>query len=96
MPPAHYARTKAQKLSEEQEEKIRHVCSLLSASDSPNICAAATEHKIPYHTLQRQYLGKSQSYHNAHTKQQILSPTKESVLVDWIKHLSSMGQPLSK
>jgi len=96
MPRVHYARTKAQKLSDEQEQKIQHVCSLLSASDSPNIHAAAVEHEIPYHTLRQRYLGTSQPYHKAHAHQQILLPAQESMLVDWIKHLSSMGQPLSK
>lgn len=91
-----FKRNRPSKFSKELEDKIQHACTILHASSSPNICAVATKHKVPYDTLHRQYLGQSQSYHKAHIKQQLLSPESETVLVDWIKLLSSMGQPLSK
>ncbi|KAG2132526.1 uncharacterized protein EDB93DRAFT_1057976, partial [Suillus bovinus] len=78
------------------EDKIQYACSVLHASLSPNIHAVATEHKVPYDTLRRRYLGKNQPYHKAHIRQQLLSPESETVLVDWTKLLSSMGHPLSK
>ncbi|KAG2049015.1 hypothetical protein BDR06DRAFT_894488 [Suillus hirtellus] len=97
--PAHCTRvfrTKAQKLNAEREKKIQDVCAILLASSSPNIRTAAKEHNVPYHTLRRHYLGLTQPCYKAHGHQQLLSPELEFVLVDWIKHLSSMGHPLSK
>ncbi|KAJ8587011.1 hypothetical protein M405DRAFT_327993 [Rhizopogon salebrosus TDB-379] len=79
-----------------QELKIQHVCSVLRASSSPNIRAVAAEHKVPYYTLRRRFLGKSQPYRKAYIEQRLLSPEFEAVLIDWIKLLSSIGQPLSK
>ncbi|KAI6019271.1 hypothetical protein BKA83DRAFT_4004317, partial [Pisolithus microcarpus] len=81
---------------QEIEGKIRDVCSILSSSDCPNFRAAAKEHNIPYHTLRRWFLGLNQPSNKAHASQQLLSPESELVLVDWIKHLSAMGHPLSK
>ncbi|KIK82445.1 hypothetical protein PAXRUDRAFT_153759 [Paxillus rubicundulus Ve08.2h10] len=97
--PAHRAyvcRSKVQKLSNEQEQKNQDVCAILLAFNSPNICAAAKEHDVSYHTLRWRFLGLTQPYNKAHAAQQILSPESESVLVDWIKHLSAIGHPLSK
>jgi hypothetical protein len=84
------------KSSQELEDKIQHACSVLHASSSPNIRAVAAEHKDPYDTLRRQFLGKSQPCRKAHIEQQLLSPESEALLIDWIKLLSSIGQPLSK
>ncbi|KAI6109288.1 hypothetical protein EDD16DRAFT_1441585, partial [Pisolithus croceorrhizus] len=80
----------------ELEKKIQDVCSILSSSDSPNFHAAAKEHNVPYHTLWCQFLGLNQPSNKAHASQQLLSPESELALVDWIKHLSAMGHPLSK
>jgi hypothetical protein len=56
----------------------------------------ATRLNIPYTTLRSRFLNVHKSRHEAHTTQQFLSPTQETVLVKWIVHLGSTGRPLCK
>ena len=55
----------------------------------------AHQFNVTYTTLWRRYHGLDQSRNLAHEDQQYLSHQQEQVLVDWIKHLNSIGQPIS-
>jgi hypothetical protein len=67
-----------------------------SFSRNTHISAVARDLKVPYDTLCCHFLGLHKHPREAHGEQQFLSPTQEQVLMDWIKHISMTGQPLSK
>lgn len=64
-------------------------CGVISLKD------IAHQFNVPRTTLWRRYHGLNQSRNLAHEHQQYLSHQQEQILVDWIKHLSNVGQPIS-
>ena len=49
-----------------------------------------------YHAVNQQFHGKTQPRLRAHTLQQLLNPTQEKTLCNWIKFLGMAGIPLLK
>ena len=68
---------------EGQYRSVAHVCCELKLVDF-------------YVTVNRWYHGRTKPRLNAHTWQQLLNPTQEKVLHNWIKFLGSIGIPLLK
>src|SRR5258706_8521757 len=95
-------RVKGHNYDAKLEGILQEGCNILAGQEKPNITAvtkqlsAAHGLHIPYDTLRRRFLKLCQSRRHAHGKQQLMSPAQETVLVDWIKHLSSLGHPISK
>ena len=84
------------------EEIICEGHAILAGQEKPNISFVAkqlseTHHMcVPYDTLCHHFHGLTKPHRKAHGTQQFMSPEQEQVLVDWIKHLSPSGHPLSK
>lgn len=77
------------------EKLFTQACLELRAQEKPNICAYAAEHHLPYDTLCRRYLSISKPAYRAHEQQQFLNARTESILVEWLAHLSDTGHPIT-
>lgn len=82
------------------EELLKEGCRLLTLEKQKggkiNIKDVAGQLGIPYSTLYARFRNVYKPCREAHTEQQFLSPSLESVLVKWIIHLGSTGHPLCK
>ena len=76
--------------------------SILQSQKKPNVRKVAIEltakHHIicPYDTLNRRFNGRTQAAADAHTHQQLLTPTAEKVLEDWLVFLGETGHGVDK
>jgi hypothetical protein len=83
-------------------ECLQLACNFLDSQSSVthaqhvSLAAIAQDFNVNYHTLRRRYKGLKQDPHTAHESQQVLSHVQETVLLEWIKELSTQSEPLSK
>ena len=70
-------------------EKRMHAA-IQAAKNGTSVRAAARKHSIPRTTLQR-HINGGQTIHEAHEKQQSLSPRQEAHLVRWVKLQTKLG-----
>ncbi|KAF5333835.1 hypothetical protein D9758_017426 [Tetrapyrgos nigripes] len=94
--PAPQAQWKRKKKLDKQETKIQQALNDLASGIYKSCPQAAAAYGIPYQTLYKRRKGQTQDRRKAHSSQQNLNPTKESVLVDWAKFLASTGHPVSR
>lgn len=95
--------SKKASLSAACEKVYEEGCALLREQEKPSYTVVFNQlrEKYPhlpltYQTFRNRAQGKHQPLRKAHAEQQLLSPTQEEVLVDWLVYLSETGHPISK
>lgn len=64
------------------------------AGKPASIRTAAQRFGVKYHILRSRYQGTHKPLWQARAEQQILSPTQEDTVKEWISYLGAMGLPL--
>lgn len=82
----------------DHEARIQEAVTGVREGQYRSVAHACRELKLVdfYATVNRRYHGRTKPRLNAHTRQQLLNPTQEKVLHNWIKFFGSIGIPLSK
>jgi hypothetical protein len=80
------------------ERQISKACRWLAQqpTDKQNISEAARIFNVKYNTLRNRFKGFHQPANTAHPQRQLLSPSSELALVDWIIFYSITSQPKCK
>jgi len=91
--------TASQKKAEEDMTREANFTAAIQAireKKTKNLCTAAAEFKVSYHTLRRRAQNLTKPHLKAHKNQQLLTERQEATICDWAKYLAMTGHPLSK
>lgn len=76
--------------------RIKEACEAVRTGQIRNLSLAAHEFEIPYTTLRNRYHGIAQPAKEAHEHERLLDPAQEQVMVDWMRFLGFIGQPICR